>query len=165
MKKLLIVSAVAVCVSIDSLGANITTCPDCYKCVQYSGRNCVQCTYDANYCAVSEHACMSPQTWCASKNQCTCPALCSDSVVACQGTVNPTTCECEESAIVMCMSGQYSDGQICQWCPEYSSSVTTTCTPESSGSNGIASCYYPSGCEFSDETGTFVLTGNCAYVQ
>lgn len=27
-----------------------TVCPDCYKCVKYSGINCLQCEYDPDYC-------------------------------------------------------------------------------------------------------------------
>ncbi|MCM1223801.1 MAG: hypothetical protein NC548_56055 [Lachnospiraceae bacterium] len=163
MKKILIMSAVAVCVSTNGLGANITTCPDCYKCVKYSGKSCVQCEYDENYCALVEHVCVEPQTWCASENQCTCPMLCSDSAVACAGTVNPTTCKCDSFAVAECLYGQYRDGLECLDCPEYSSSVTTACTPESRGGDSITSCYYPQGCEFTDVPGTFVFTSDCNY--
>lgn len=85
MKKLLIMSAVAACVSTNSLGANITACADCHKCVQYSGASCVRCEYDVNYCAQVEYDCASPKTWCASENTCKCPMLCSDSLFVCGG--------------------------------------------------------------------------------
>ncbi|MCM1294562.1 MAG: hypothetical protein NC311_03300 [Muribaculaceae bacterium] len=162
MKKILIMSAVAVCVSSNSFGVNMV-CADCYKCVRYSGASCVQCEYDENYCAVDEHACQAPQTWCAGKNQCTCPALCPDSMEACMGTVNTLTCECEAGAIeIMCMSGQYRSGRVCVDCPTYTG-ATTSCTPDSTGDDDITSCYYPNGCEFTDIPGTFVLTRDCNY--
>lgn len=149
MKKLLIVTVAMVGVSGFCFGATTVVCNNCYKCVLYSGTNCLQCEYDEAYCGEQEGDCSSDED---------CPdgMICTD-----RGT-------CEYGAIIEdCLDGEYFSDEGCVSCPEVGGGVTTSCSPHSKagGISCITSCYYSKDCQFTDETGTFVLTGNCAYVE
>ncbi len=145
MKKLLIATAIVVGFSGNGLSLD-KTCSDCYKCVEYIGLSCARCEYDVNYCAVEHAACNSDE-------ECPDGMRCNDMGI------------CEYFALLdECQDGEFLSDEGCAPCPEFGDTVTF-CSPHSmyGGMAGITSCYYSSGCQFSDKTGTFVLTGNCEY--
>ena len=137
-----------------------TVCPDCYKCVKYSGINCLQCEYDPDYCMGEvEPVCGDGKVWDADALECVC-----DPAKICFGTVDPDTCECIEEELV-CEDGQYHNGMVgilaqCLDCP---ASADCASGPHSNDGNSITDCYYSPTDLCTDSAGTYFFDNNCYY--
>jgi len=172
-----LVSAITVFLGIGNAFAVENNCGDCYKCVSFDAEGyCKHCEYDASYCSTLD--CGAGKVWSTEENKCVCANVCI-------GGQDPDTCECVGSAL-FCENGEYLDGQgflqRCKSCPAaaFSSAdpVGSSCGLNSldGGANGITDCYYgaiantDSGtdvdyCNYSDDTGNFVLEQNCHYSE
>lgn len=159
-----IVALVGCLAGASAYGATTVTCDDCYKCVQYVGKNCVQCEYDEDYCMFE--VCEEPKVNVG--GECVCPYACEGEqdpetcecigcgLVACLpgDAVNEETCECEK---IKCKSGWYHDGSGCAACPGNTDSGTGIYNPDditlsggcgyfsyNYGANGITDCFQAS---------------------
>lgn len=148
-----------------STGASVavdTVCPDCYKCVKYSGASCLQCEYDPDYCMGEvEPDCGDGKVWDADALECVC-----DPAKICFGTVDPDTCECIEEEVV-CEDGQYHNGMVgilaqCLDCPTLNGCLRG---PHSTGDGaaGITDCYYGVDAICADSAGSYVFSEDCRY--
>lgn len=140
-----------------------TVCPDCYKCVKYSGASCLQCEYDPDYCMGEglEPVCGDGKVWDADALECVC-----DPAKICFGTVDPDTCECIEEELA-CEDGQYHNGMVgllaqCLDCPTLYGCLRG---PHSTGDGaaGITDCYYGVDAICTDSAGSYVFSEDCRY--
>lgn len=89
----------------------------------------------------------------------------SSTSTACKACVANATCPGGTSFV--CNRGYYKNGDACSRCPNTPStwSPTVTGTTSSTGATANTECYIPSGNKFTDDVGSFELTGNCQYVD
>ncbi len=137
-------------------------CAQCYRCTSYSGCNCTNCVYDANYCWAEWPACDEGFFY------------------------NQVTGECEptrtEVIPIDCEEGYYLDGMLCMECPGLPSGTTiltescriqsmvgTLLNPRTGAEQCAMTAYETIGlirgtqCEYQDAKGTFTFTADCFY--